>query len=209
MIIPELIIPDKKDFFPTQRDFSETARYLGYKKLENPDEVTSQLIENCCKELFEVINPKAAVKVFLLEKNDLSTGQLIFADVDFISKDLSRNLRDCKEVILLAATIGPQVDSTIRKNQIVNPVKAAIFQAAGAMFIEKFVDNVNLQIKKIVAEEEKQCKPRFSPGYGDVSLNLQKDFFRLLPCAKIGLTLMDTLIMSPEKSVTAFIGISE
>ena len=50
-------------------------------------------------------------------------------------------------------------------------------------------------------------RPRFSPGYGDVSLEVQKDFFRLLPCQRIGLTLMDTLIMSPEKSVTAFIGI--
>ena len=42
---------------------------------------------------------------------------------------------------------------------------------------------------------------------GNVELSVQKEFFRLLPCTRIGLTLMDTLIMSPEKSVTAFIGV--
>ena len=35
-------------------------------------------------------------------------------------------------------------------------------------------------------------------------------FFRLLNCTqKIGLTLMDSFIMAPEKSITAFIGLEK
>ncbi len=86
-------------------------------------------------------------------------------------------------------------------------VKAAVFQATGAMYIEKCVDLLNEKISEEAQAQGKNTRPRFSPGYGDLSLEVQKDFFRLLPCQKIGLTLMDTLIMSPEKSVTAFVGI--
>ena len=79
-------------------------------------------------------------------------------------------------------------------------------QGAGEMFIEKLVDLTNFQIKMYAQKKGRITKHRYSPGYGDVSLSCQKDFFRLLPCTRIGLTLMDTLIMAPEKSVTAYIG---
>jgi cobalamin-dependent methionine synthase I len=75
------------------------------------------------------------------------------------------------------------------------------------MFIEELVDLVNDEIKKIAEKQGLKTRPRYSPGFGDVPLEIQKDFFRLLPCTRIGLTLMDTLIMAPEKSVTAFCGL--
>ena len=51
---------------------------------------------------------------------------------------------------------------------------------------------------------------RFSPGYGDLPLEVQRDIFALLsPERAIGVTLGDGLLMSPTKSVSAIIGISE
>lgn len=199
--MPSFYVPDKSLLSPVQADYSETARYLGYRKTSLPDEQISSLIDECIRELFNVISPQAVYEFF-----DLETAfphSVRFADVEIISVDLARNLHDCKKVALLAATIGPQVDAVIRRCQTLNPAKASVMQAAGAMYIEKFVDLVNDEIKKAVCGKS---KPRFSPGFGDVSLEVQKDFFRLLPCARIGLTLMDSLIMSPEKSVTAFVG---
>lgn len=213
----QFLILDKNELKVSQKDYLEVARYLGYSKasLINDEYVnvvdlqTRKLIEESCALLFNLISPQAVYDNFDLIKSDLPEGHVCFADVDFVSYDLSRNLKGCSEVFIFAATIGPLVDSFIRKNQIVDAPKAAVLQAAGAMFIEKFVDLLNEKIKADCAVANKKCKPRFSPGYGDVSLNLQKDFFRLLPCTKIGLSLMDTLIMSPEKSVTAFIGVYE
>ena len=130
-----------------------------------------------------------------------------FADVTLQSQDLGRNLAGCSKVALLAATLGPQVDALIRRHSSMNPVYASILQATGAMYIEELVDITNSEIKKIAEAAGLNTKPRYSPGYGDVPLQVQKDFFRLLPCTRIGLTLMDTLIMAPEKSVTAFVGL--
>lgn len=195
------LFPDSKDFSP---DFKEVARYLGYRRTAPPEADVSALMEKAAGEMQAVMKAQAVFEIF-----DLSVieQELRFADVTLQSRDLDRNLAGCSQVALLAATIGPQVDSLIRRYSSLNPVYASILQATGAMFIEELVDLVNSEIKKIAAAQGLKTKPRYSPGYGDVPLQVQKDFFRLLPCTRIGLTLMDTLIMAPEKSVTAFVGI--
>lgn len=196
------LVPDSKDFSP---DFKEVARYLGYRRTVSPDQDVSGLMEKAAREMAEVMKAQAVFEVF-----DLTVGlesELSFADVSLHSRDLSRNLAGCSKVALLAATLGPQVDALIRRHSSTDPVYASILQATGPMYIEELVDLVNEEIKKIAASQGLKTKPRYSPGYGDVSLEVQKDFFRLLPCTRIGLTLMDTLIMAPEKSVTAFVGL--
>ena len=195
---------------PTERDYSEIARYLGYQKVAVPDEQVSTLIKAAADEVLDVIQPQSVCEKFDLtveydEKKDF--GLVALSDVRIKSNDLARNLRDCSQIVLFAATLGPQGDQLIRRAQVKDQVKAAVFQATGAMYIEKCVDLLNEKIKQDAEEQGKTTRPRYSPGYGDLSLDVQKSFFRLLPCQRIGLTLMDTLVMSPEKSVTAFVGV--
>ena len=207
------LFPDSNDFSP---DFKEVARYLGYRKATGPESDVTELMEKAAREMQAVMKPQAVFEVFDLSMNELTsavvsasstTVMLHFADVTLHSRDLGTNLSGCSQVALLAATIGPQVDALIRKNSSLDPVYASILQATGAMYIEEVVDFVNDEIKKIAGSQGLKTKPRYSPGFGDVPLEVQKDFFRLLPCTRIGLTLMDTLIMAPEKSVTAFVGL--
>lgn len=208
--MPQFFIPSKNQMTPTERDYSEIARYLGYQKVAVPDEQVSTLIKAAADEMLDVIQPQSVCEKFDLtveydEKKDF--GLVAFSDVTIKSKDLARNLRDCSQIVLFAATLGPQCDQLIRRAQVKDQVKAAVFQATGAMYIEKCVDLLNENIKEDAETQGKTTRPRFSPGYGDLSLDVQKSFFRLLPCQRIGLTLMDTLVMSPEKSVTAFVGV--
>ena len=223
------LFPDSKDFSP---DFKEVARYLGYRRAAPPEADVSALMEKAASEMQAVMKAQSVFEIYDLavvecrdsgvskppyeptdqvvsiRPSDYSTTvTLRFADVTLQSRDLGRNLAGCSQVALLAATIGPQVDALIRRHSSLGPVYASILQATGAMFIEELVDLVNSEIKKIAAAQGLKTKARYSPGYGDVPLQVQKDFFRLLPCTRIGLTLMDTLIMAPEKSVTAFVGL--
>lgn len=207
------LFPETELFLPQEKDFLEAARYIGYSKFTLPDEKIFAMIKNACEKLILVLKPQAVFQEFPLEvvaqnkeaQND-ELYKISFAGLEFFSKDLGRNLHGCSSVYLMAATVGPQVDNVIRREQNVNPAMAAVLQGAGAMFIEKLVDYVNAKIKEDAEKQGKTIKPRYSPGYGDVPLDMQKNFFSLLPCTRIGLTLMDTLIMAPEKSVTAFIG---
>lgn len=187
------------------RDEAEAARYLGYAKNTPPDGAVSDLIHNSCAKMQELLAPQAVFDVFPLAHG--ADSLLSFAGAELRSVDLSRNLADCTRVVLFAATIGPQADALIRRTQLGGKAEAAVMQAAGAMFIESFVDALNNKIKADEEAAGRKTHPRYSPGYGDVPLSVQQLFFSRLPCSRIGLTLMDTLIMAPEKSVTAFIGI--
>ncbi len=138
-----------------------------------------------------------------------SVCSICFADVRFQSRDLSRNLQGCSRIALMAATIGTGVDYLIRRAEAVSMLDAAIYQAAGAAMVEAWCDEVNTRINAAMEEQSLFARPRFSPGYGDVPLALQSDFARLLNMpGSCGISLTDTLLMVPSKSVTAFIGFS-
>ena len=80
---------------------------------------------------------------------------------------------------------------------------------AAAAAAEAFCDEVNDNLRLQAESEGLYLRPRFSPGYGDLSLDCQRTFLRMLNAGKeIGLTLTDSGLMVPIKSVTAIIGIS-
>ena len=121
------------------------------------------------------------------------------------SKQLKKNLSGCRKIVLFAATAGVEFDRLVLKYERISPVKALWFQSIGAAYVESVCD----AFCKELAEKYGETKPRFSPGYGDLPLTIQKDIFTALQCEKqIGVTLNDNLFMTPSKSVTAIVGIS-
>lgn len=124
------------------------------------------------------------------------------------SKDLTRCLSGSNEIVLFSATIGFEIDRYIAKYQRISPAKALLAQAYGAERIECLCDVFCKELKAEVAKEGFSCTARFSPGYGDFPLSAQKEVFQLLDCSRqIGVTLNDSLLMMPSKSVTAIFGI--
>ena len=118
----QILIPDTNIFSPTKEDFTEAARYLGYRKISAPDEMIQKLIEECCHELFNILSPQAVIESFDLSLSQ--NNQICFGDVILNSVDLSRNLNGCSKVYIFAATIGPKVDACIRKSTAIDTVKA-------------------------------------------------------------------------------------
>lgn len=187
-------------------DYQEVYRYMGYMlKDRNPqDDDIKPLVVKVCEEMKLLMQPQCTYACYDLSiKDDL----LIFGGNQVQSKELSRYMKDCHSIYLFAATLGPKVDREIQKHTKIDPVKAVVMQAAGAMYIEEYCDIFCDEIANEVKKENFAVKHRYSPGFGDVSLEVQKLFFSVLGCKKIGLTLMDSLIMAPEKSVSAFIGV--
>ena len=114
----------------------------------------------------------------------------------------------CQELFLFAATIGPAFDTLIKKKRLTSVAEACVLQSVGAAAVEDFVEGLCAFLAEEVQKEGYTTRPRYSPGFGDVPLNNQVGLFKTLQPAKYaGITLMDTLIMAPEKSVTAYVGI--
>ena len=109
----------------------------------------------------------------------------------------------------MGATLGLSPDRMTARAQAAGKVsRAVMIQAAAAALIEEVCDELNEQLRLETAREGKTLRPRFSPGYGDFSLEHQNDFFRLLGLEKnLGMSLNSALLMSPSKSITAVIGV--
>ena len=73
---------------------------------------------------------------------------------------------------------------------------------------EQIIRNTLMQVYDALKEKGVLLKPRFSAGYGDLPLAVQKAIFSALELSqRIGLTLNESLLMTPSKSVTAIFGL--
>ncbi len=180
---------------------SEALRYMGYKGAA-PDETARTLIDECEKELMAAVRPLCCYAYTAIEHISESTINIGFGAVE--SRDLAKHLNGCTGAYLFAATIGIGADRLIAKYGRLKPAKSVIIDALGSSAIESFCDSAE---KRITEGIPKHCS-RFSAGYGDFSLSHQLDFMRVLDMnRKLGITLSDSLLMTPTKSVTAVIGV--
>ncbi len=124
--------------------------------------------------------------------------------VTWESVSLSKALTDCDSVVTFAATLGIELDRLIARFGYTSPVRALSLSAVGSERIEALAD----AFCRDMAREYGRLSMRFSPGYGDFPLEAQTTVFSLLsPQKTIGLSLTDLGTMTPEKSVTALIGV--
>ena len=181
---------------------SEVLRYAGCCS-ETPE--LSALLTQTILEAQPLITPGLCWQSFPL-KAEGNVLDFTFASTD--SPSLARHLSGCERVVVFAATVGLPIDRLIYRYGKTAPAKALLLQAIGAERIEALCDSFQEQIRQEAAKEGLSITSRFSPGYGDLPLAFQQEIFRILDCPrKIGLTLNDSLLMSPSKSVTAIIGI--
>lgn len=179
----------------------EILRYAGCK---GGDDALEEALHACIAEAKDAFHYRVCYTCLPVNV----TGDRCDFGVFFLrSEQLAKNLDGCERVLMFAATVGVGIDRLIAKYGRVSPAKALLFQALGAERIEALCDAFCYQLAKKFGTG---LRPRFSPGYGDLPLSVQRDFFAVLNCEKhIGLSLNDSLLMSPTKSVTAFVGLSD
>ena len=188
---------------------SEALRYLGYRANRPPDTQTLALLQETQAQLEAVLAPKSLYKEVPLRR--ISESETEIGGIVFQSRKLQRHLRDSDRILLFAATLGAGADRLIRRFAAAGETaKAAAAQALGAAAIEGYCDELCAEIAEREEKNGYYLRPRFSPGYGDLPLEAQRDFFKLFDITKrIGVTLTDQCMMLPTKSVTAFIGLSK
>lgn len=184
-------------------DRKEVWRYAGY--FGKTDEITDEL-KSVLDEVLADTKDMFSYKICFrrLPKNDES---LKFLEA---SKGIKKLLCSSHEVIIFCATVGTEIDRYIKKEGAISPLKMTLANALGAERIEALCDKFQSEIEKKIESENLFVTKRFSPGYGDLPLETQKDFIALLDTLRqVGVSLGASLLMSPSKSVTAIFGISD
>ena len=183
----------------------EAVRYLGYGR-HAIDERTLEMIQDSFQELEQVANGRFVYRIFEIIENN--QNQLTIGGIRIQSKNLCKNLRDCKQAVMFCATLGPSVDLLIKKYSVSDMSKAVVLQACAAAFLEEYCDMVQKKIEGGL-DDGLYLRPRFSPGYGDFFILHQKELLEMTNASKqIGLTMTDGYMLTPSKSITAVMGIS-
>ena len=187
-------------------DLKEALRYMGVKGAPDPSVLA------LAKQAEEEVNAHAKVRSVFKKveiKADESAGyvEIVGAGVRWEGKNLPRHLSGCESAYLIAATLGFEMEKRVNYLMSTRPALGVATDAMCTSALECALDELCLQLEKQCG---KKLKTRFSCGYGDFPLAAQKDMVKLLDTGrKIGVFLSESLMLAPQKSVTAVVGISD
>lgn len=186
---------------------SEVLRYLGHNDQQINPELDAMIIE-CMLQMSEAASPRLTRKTFGIKL--LPDGVLLEkTGIHLRGNDIREHLNGCSQVEVIAATLGIQADNLIRQYESTDLTRSLVLDACATQLIEQYCDGIEEYVCRESSRHGLVAVPRFSPGYGDLPLDVQPRFLALLDAGKkIGLTCTDSFIMLPRKSVTALIGLT-
>ena len=174
---------------PAKIDIPQAARYFGARG--EPDTATRTLLEKCAVPILAAATPRA---VWL----EADVDSLLEAGI-LQGEDVMKHLEGCPQALMLAVTLGPGVDAQIRRAGVGDIAASVASDALGSALAEQAADAAEAELRQWAAREEKYLTGRFSPGYGDWPITVQPKVAAVL----------DTNLMTPRKSVTAILGLSD
>ena len=165
------------------------------------DEKTNQLIDECIVEVQQYAHFKVVHQNFSLTHGPVGIQEL---DLSFCSNDLEFYMKECQTCLVIACTLGIQIDRQIKYYEHIDMARAIVFDAVSSRYLEECCD----EYEKILNLGEHTF--RFAPGYGDLPLVLNKTLSRVLNVhKKIGVTLSQSGLFIPMKSMLGIIGIGK
>ena len=188
-------------------DRTEVLRYLQTSK-DLEDDNINRLLEEATAEVKDLVNFRYLYQKFPIEMNKEGI-KVRGTTLTLKGKSIKKHLSNSKEIYIMAATLGAQVDKKISYYEKISVTKSMIFDACATTAIEDGCDQVEAEIREeVLAAGNEDITFRYSPGYGDLGIDIQKEILRILKAPKkIGLTASKYNMLLPTKSVTAIIGV--
>lgn len=180
---------------------------LRYLKIPSSAEKESlPRIEALCETMERTLEPGSVFRIFPL-KNEEEGPRLGEDGPVLTGQSAKRMLQGCRSIAVLAVTLGFSFDKMLTAAQKRDMAGAVTLDACASAYIESVADEVE---KEIAVAAGGYLTDRFSPGYGDLPLELQSELVRLTDAGKrLGVHVLDSYLLNPVKTVTALIGIAD
>ena len=183
-------------------DRREALKYLGYRGGALAPDAEAD-IARCEAAILRTARPRVVWRRFGLTPDGALAGTAFRP----AGEDVRALLSGCSAAILMAATLGGEVDALLRRAQVKSMADALILDACASAAVENVCDNLCADMARAVTPMF--LTDRFSPGYGDMPLSQQGALCDVLDVSRrIGVTLTDGGLMLPQKTVTAILGVS-
>jgi len=125
-----------------------------------------------------------------------------------IQKIIFHQIKTADKVAVFVCTAGPKIGDWSRQLMAEGDLmKGYIVDVVGSTVVEEAMDRVQEALTQSMKANDLKISNRYSPGYCHWSVSEQHKLFSLLPQQFCGVTLTDTALMHPMKSVSGIIGI--
>lgn len=192
-----------------QVERAEALRYLRWPAEKPlPPELAADLAQAEAAVL-AAAQPRFVFKQFaLLPETEAAGRSLQGASLHLAGQDIACLLQNAENCLLLATTLGGEVDGLIRRAEICDVSRALLLDACASAAVENLCEQLQNKLREYLQKQAVFLTARFSPGYGDLPLGCQAQFCATLDTVRsIGLTVSQSGLLLPRKSVTAVIGL--
>ena len=189
----------------SQLNTAEVLRYMGCPPEKADGALTAQ-VEACAREMLSAVRPRwswRAVSLTLEEHGvRLENGLLL------PGQDLKAHLTGCDRAAVFCATLGAEADALIRRTERLDMGRALTLDCCASAAIEAVCDRIETELQEKFPGYSFPF--RYSPGYGDLPLEVQGPILELLDAPRrAGLCATANHLLTPRKSVTALLGVAE
>lgn len=185
-------------------DRAEVLRYLRMGHVQ-PDAVLAARLDAVEREVLAAARPASYWQ--LVPVVDRGDGTYAVGPLVLQSSKLWEQLAGCRHAFLFCATLGAGVDAYLRTCGHRSAADLVMAQAVATALIESYCDACEERMRAEPAVCGEALRLRFAPGYGDLPLDVQRPLLAALDATRrAGITLLDTLLMVPSKSVSAILG---
>lgn len=170
-----------------------------------------EIIAQAIKDASQFCNIQGGYRIFESVKIDLKKESIQIEDKTFYpTKIVTRQLKESTSAALFICTAGNGI--TVHANELISqgdPMTGYIFDVIGSITVEKAIEKIQLELESKLLQSGLKISDRYSPGYCEWSVAEQQSLFQLMPESFCGVTLSDSSLMDPIKSVSGIIGIGE
>ncbi|MCJ7802523.1 MAG: hypothetical protein MUP82_09245 [Candidatus Marinimicrobia bacterium] len=189
--MPEIINPLISDILPSKKDV------LKFQNVKNINGIPKILIENLELSL-ELLKEKATPITIVKECSKSEFKNIYLGEgKNAANSPLPHIIKKAEKLHLFAVTIGEHITEEINKYFAQNEFPIGSFIDSGASLT---ADNIVGILESRVASQSTTLA--YSPGYCGWHVSGQKKLFQFLKPDKIGITLNDSCLMTPLKSVS-------
>jgi len=195
-----------------QLEINKRAVYsmLGYRRGRTAvTRKLTDLVETVVKEAMNLVDTKG---VYIIRRiRDRADGiTLLGSDVVLRGSSMEKLLADSFAVALMAVTIGPELERRVsEESEAGNMERSLVFDVVGSEAVEAAANSLNSHIVVQARQAKAALTRRFSPGYGDLPVDFQRDIYLELSLGELGIEINEKNILFPQKTITAVIGVEK
>jgi len=188
-------------------DEEEVLRYQGChnNKLKKVNKTIVKITREEIERGYNLLEPKGIYSPVKIKQISFSGGRVDLKNgfsLNF-SNSIINLLKGTNYLVLGVVTIGSSLENKVSEffTQGEYP-RAVALDTVGTVAVE----SLSRDIRNLVCQEAKKqyfkTTRYFSPGYGDWGISQQKDIFKIIPTNKIGVSLTESCMILPMKSLT-------